>query len=253
MLSFVACSLDENNAKPDPNSNSVNLSQLDVEFKFSTDCLNWNDVKVSLLAGYGLTGVEVQKDGAKIESTYDMYSGLATFTVKGTGKYTIKYSGSADITGVIVQGLDKPFETFTEATKHVASNCNDSEVVNLIIFGKANYTVATGEKVYFHGKGTSVKTVNIIGGNDTAEIFITKDSGSVPSLPYADDGITVAYTGISFDGDNKLQEGGEYSRHFDYLGEADISFKNCTFKKALATRGPDSSVVVENCRFASDS
>ncbi len=45
MLSFVACSSDENNAKPDPNSNSVNLSQLDVEFKFSTDCLNWNEVK----------------------------------------------------------------------------------------------------------------------------------------------------------------------------------------------------------------
>ena len=66
---------------------------------------------------------------------------------------------------------------------------------------------------------------------------------------YADDGITVAYTGISFDGDNKLQEGGEYFRHFDYRGEADISFKNCTFKKALATRGPDSSVVVENCDF----
>lgn len=229
-----------------------NAQKGSVDYDIAVSCdgkICENDVKVSVLAGYGLTGVEVLKDGAKVESTYDMYGGLVAFTVKGEGKYTVKYSGSADITGVIVQGSEKPFKTFDEAVKHVALNCNDSEIVNLIIFGKANYTVATGEKVYFHGKDSSINTVNIVGGNDTAEIFITKESGSVPSLPYADDGVSIAYSGITFQSENELQEGGEYSRHFDYRGDGDIAFRNCTFLKALATRGPKASVEVDGCVF----
>ena len=204
------------------------------------------DATVSLLAGYGLTGVEVQKDGTKIESTYDMYTGLAVFTAK-SGKYTVKYSGKTDIKGVIVQGADEPFNNFKDAVKYAADNCD--EVVNIIIFGRAEYTVATGEKVSFVGSNESIKNVNVVGGNDTAEIFITKDSGSVPSLPYAGEDVYISYSNITFQSENEQQEGGEYSHHFDYRGDADISFRNCTFLKALATRGPKSSVVVDSCVF----
>lgn len=203
-------------------------------------------VTVSILAGYALTGVEVQKDGAKVESAYDMYSGLATFTAL-SGKYTVKYSGTSDIEGVIVQGADQPFKNFNEAVKFAADN--SEEVINIIIFGRAKYTVATGEKVSFVGISEDIKTVNVVGGNDTAEIFITQSSGSVPSLPYAGEGVQINYSGLTFQSENEMQEGGEYSHHFDYRGDADISFRNCTFLKALATRGPKSSVVVDNCVF----
>ncbi len=204
------------------------------------------NVKMFILAGYGLTGVEVLKDGTKVESEYDMYSGLAAFTAS-SGKFTVKYSGNADITGVIVQGADEPFESFNEAVKYAASN--SGEVINIIVFGKADYTVQSGEKIYFAQAESDVKTVNVIGGNDTAEIFITKDSGSVPSLPYAVDGVQINYSNLTFQSENELQEGGEYSRHFDYRGDADIAFRNCTFLKALATRGPKASVVVDSCVF----
>ncbi len=208
-----------------------------------------NEFEISILAGYGLEGVEVLKDGAKIDSTYDMYSGMATFTSKLDGKFTVKYSGSVDIKGVILQGGDQLYNNFNDAVNAAASASLTAEKVTLIVFGKAEYTVQTGQKIQFVTKDGIAENINIIGGNDTAEIFITQDSGSVPSLPYADKGILISYSGITFDSANELQEGGEYSRHFDYRGEADISFKNCTFKKALATRGPNSNVVVENCNF----
>lgn len=208
-----------------------------------------NEFKISILAGYGLEGVEVLKDGAKIDSAYDMYSGMVTFTSKLDGKFTVKYSGSVDIKGVILQGGDQLYTNFNDAVNAAASASVTSEKITLLVFGKAEYTVQSGQKMQFVTNGGVAKNINIVGGNDTAEIFITRDSGSVPSLPYANKGALITYSGITFDGENELQEGGEYSRHFDYRGEANISFKNCTFKKALATRGPSSNVLVEGCNF----
>ncbi len=206
--------------------------------------------KVSLLVGYGFENVEVLVDGNKVDSTYDMYSGKAEFTVTKSCGITVKCSGAVNIQGVIVQGNSNQFKTFNAAIDHVSKTVTDTdEIVTFVVFGKVNYTVTTGQKIYFVGQNKSVKTINVVGGNSTAEIFITEDSGSVPSLPYAVDGVVINYNNMSFDSGNELQVDGEFSRHFDYRGEADISFKNCTFKKALATRGPKSSVVVENCNF----
>ena len=98
------------------------------------------DATVSLIAGYGLTGVEVQKDGTKVESAYDMYTGLVTFTAK-SGKYTVKYSGKTDIKGVIVQGADEPFNNFQNALFTAATGIQDP-----VWFMVENYTV-TAEDV----------------------------------------------------------------------------------------------------------
>ncbi len=208
-------------------------------------------IGVSLLAGYGLEGVEVFADGTKIESKYDMYSGMVEFTAQKSCSITVKYSGSVNIEGILVQGSDKPFGNFNEAISYVTGEGAESigDTVSFIIFGRAEYTVATGEKISFTGDNESIKTVNVLGGNDTAEIFITQSSGLVPSLPYAGQGVQINYSNLSFQSENELLDGGDYSRHFDYRGEADIAFRGCTFKKALATRGPNSSVVVDNCAF----
>ena len=230
---------------------SLGKCELKYNITFKVDGAEYsgtNAFKVSLLSGYGLEGVQVFDGDTKIDSTYGQYSGLVEFSVNKSCCITIRYTGELDLKGVVVGGSQNLFDTFHEAVNYAAQSVN-SEIVNFVVFGRVEYTVATGEKIDFVGNNKALKTVNVRSGNSTAEIFITKESGSVPSLPYATNGIQINYSNMTFDGDNELQEGGEYSRHFDYRGEADISFKGCTFKKALATRGPSSNVVIKNCDF----
>ena len=223
--------------------------QLDYTVKFADGVQYTNAVEFSILIGYGLEGVEVTYDGAKAESTYNKYSGSVKFSaVPKNTAIKVTYSGVTEMEGVLVQGKETVYTTYNDALDGARDN-QTFETLTFVVFGRVNYTVTTGQKIYFTGENSQVKTVNIIGGNDTAEIFITQDSGSVPSLPYAGRDLQINYLNMSFDSENELQEGGEFSRHFDYRGEADISFKNCTFKKALATRGPNSSVVVDSCNF----
>lgn len=223
--------------------------QLDYTVKFAEGVQYTNAIELSVLVGYGLEGVEVTFDGTKVESTYNKYSGSVKFSVvPKNAVIKVSYSGVTEINGVLVQGNETVYTTYNDALDSARDN-QTFEILTFVVFGRVNYTVTTGQKIYFTGENSQVKTINIIGGNETAEIFITEDSGSVPSLPYAGNGLQINYLNMSFDSGNELQVDGEFSRHFDYRGEADISFKNCTFKKALATRGPNSSVVVDNCNF----
>ena len=76
-------------------------------------------------------------------------------------------------------------------------------------------------------------------------MVIDVSSGSLPSLPYASKGIQINYSNLMFDSEKTSD-----AMHFDYRADADISFRNCTFKRALATRGPSSNVVVDHCVFS---
>ncbi len=219
------------------------VAEFDIERKFNSI------IEMTVLVGYGLEGVEVSWGNDKIESTYDKFTGSVTFKVKPqSSSFKVQYTGSVDITCVVVQGSNKQFTNFNEAIDHAVNN-PQGEIVTFVVFGKADYTVGLGEKVSFIGQNTNIKTVNVIGGNDTAEIHITQESNGVPSLPYAGKDVSINYSNLTFQSDNELQEGGEYARHIDYRGEADIAFRNCRFKKALAARGPGSDVIVENCDF----
>lgn len=219
------------------------VAEFDIERKFKSA------IEMTVLVGYGLDGVEVTWGGDKIESSYDKFTGSVTFkVVPQSSSFKVQYTGSVDMTGVVVQGSNKQFANFNEAINHAVNN-PQGEILTFVIFGKADYTVDLGEKVSFVGQNTNIKKVNVIGGNDTAEIHITQESNGVPSLPYAGKDVSINYSNLTFQSDNEHQEGGEYARHIDYRGEADIAFRNCHFKKALAARGPNSSVVVENCDF----
>ena len=204
-------------------------------------------VELSLSVGCGFESVEIYSGETKTDADYNMYTGTAVFNIIAGGTFTVKNSGRVDISGVMVQGADKPFDDFNAAVNYVV-NANASEIgetVKYIVFGKVKYHVAEGEKVSLVGEHSQVKTVKVTGADDEAEIVIDGDSGSLPSLPYADKGVGIIYSDIVFDSEKTSDV-----KNLDYRGNADITFKNCTFKRALATRGPSSDVVIDGCLFA---
>lgn len=230
---------------------SATDSEVSYSISFKADGEEYSgDVTVSLLAGYGLSCIEVSSGDQAITSEYDMYSGLAVFTAQ-SGNITVKNSGASDAVGVLVSGSNKPFPDFNSAIDFAASSVK-TESVTFIVLGRAEYTVKSGEKIAFDQDNEYIKTVNVVGGNKTAEIFITKASDEVPSLPYASNGVKINYSNLTFDSENEMMAEIDYSHHFDYRGDADISFMGCTFLKALATRGPKSNVTVDHCIFKCD-
>lgn len=205
------------------------------------------NASVSLLIGYGLETVEIYSGEQKLVSEYDMYSGKAHFDTCD-GDITVKYTQKDNLIGVAVKGSDKMFDSFNSALDFAVENAS-GDSLNMIIFGKANYTVKNGDKLRFTNEGSTVKQISVVGGNSSAEIFITRDSDQTPSLPYADKGVEIRYIGISFQSENEVMADIDYSHHIDYRANADIYFGNCVFYKALATRGPSSNVTVDRCTF----
>ncbi len=204
-------------------------------------------VSVSLLIGYGLENVEIYSGEQRLVSEYDMYSGKARFDTCG-GDITVKYTQKTDISGVAVKGSDKMFDSFNSALDFAVKNAS-GDSLNMIIFGRANYTVKNGDKLRFTKEGSTVSQISVVGGNASAEIFITRDSDQAPSLPYADKGAEISYIGISFQSENEVMADIDYSHNIDYRANADIYFGNCVFYKALATRGASSNVTVDRCIF----
>ncbi len=206
-----------------------------------------NPVSISLLAGYGLEGVKVTFNSAEIASTYSKYSGRVEFEITANGTYTVSYSGKTELSGVAVGTANKTFNTLKEAISFVQSQPSSEvpETIEFVIFGKSMYLVEEGEVISFVGNHSHVKNINITGGDAAAELVIDKNSGSLPSLPIADKGMKITYSGLTFDSEKT-----DGIKHFDYRGDADISLLECTFKQAIANRGAYSNVVVDGCVFA---
>ena len=86
------------------------VAEFDIERKFKSA------IEMTVLVGYGLDGVEVTWGGDKIESSYDKFTGSVTFkVVPQSSSFKVQYTGSVDMTGVVVQGSDKQFANFNEA------------------------------------------------------------------------------------------------------------------------------------------
>lgn len=207
--------------------------------------------EISLLIGYGYQSVEVLLNGNKVNFSYGMYDGRVVFNVTANGVYTVAKSNKIDIKGVVVNGVSREsenvFTSFDEAIEYVVGLpvSDVEENITYFIFGEVKYLVEEGEMISFTGDNAKIKSVSVIGATEDATLIIDGMSGSLPSLPAAEKGVKISYSDLLMNSEKQ-----DDYRCFDYRGNADITFKNCTFKRALAARGPQSNVVVDGCTFA---
>jgi hypothetical protein len=207
--------------------------------------------EISLLIGYGYQSVEVLLNGNKVNFSYGMYDGRVVFNVTANGVYTIAKSNKIDIKGVVVNGVslqsDNTFASLDEAIDYVVAQpfSDVEENITYFIFSEVKYLVEEGEIISFTGDNAKIKSVSVIGATEDATLIIDGMSGSLPSLPAAEKGVKISYSDLLMNSEKQ-----DDYRCFDYRGNADITFKNCTFKRALAARGPQSNVVVDGCTFA---
>ncbi len=222
------------------------------DIKLSVDGKDYTGgAEISLLAGYGYQSVDVSLNGNKVNFSYGMYDGRIVFNTTANGVYTIAKSNKIDIKGIAVNGvslqIESVFTSFDAAIEYVVGLpvSDVEENITYFIFGEVKYLVDEGEVFTFTGENTKIKSVNVVGATEDAALIIDGMSGSLPSLPEAEKGVKISYSDLLMDSEKE-----DDYRCFDYRGNADITFKNCTFKRALAARGPQSNVVVDGCTFA---
>lgn len=199
---------------------------------------------VSILAGFGLESVTVTRDGVAVDSTYSAENGTVTFKAQ-SGTYTVSYADKSNVSGVKVTGSNNMFNNLTDAIYYINSRGADTpENIVFTIFGKVYYSVPAGTTVSFISQNANVNSITVAGANSTAKLVIPSDSAELSSLPYANDSTKILYTNLALD-----SEKADGTKHLDYRGNSDISFKYCVFERAISTRGMLSDVTIDRCEF----
>ncbi len=203
-----------------------------------------SSASVSILAGFGLENVAVTCDGATIDSTYSAEKGTVNFKAQ-SGTYTISYADKSNVAGVKVTGTNNMFNNLTDAIYFINSLDSDApKNIVFTIYGEVFYNVPVGTTISFVSKNANVNSITVAGGNSTAKLIIPSYSAELSSLPYANDSSKILYTNLTLDSEKV-----DGTKHLDYRGNSDISFKYCVFERAISTRGVLSNVTIDRCEF----
>ncbi len=199
---------------------------------------------VSILVGFGLENVTVTRDGNAVDSTYSVENGMITFEAE-SGTYTVNYDDKSNVAGVKVTGSDTMFNDLTEAIMYI-NGLGDDVPKNIVfsVFGEVYYNVPEGQALSFVARTATVDSVTVAGANSTAKVTIPSYSAQLPSLPTANDSAKLLYINLTLDSEKV-----DNTKHLDYRGNSDIAFRNCTFERAISTRGMKSNVLIDRCEF----
>lgn len=203
-----------------------------------------HSAKASILVGYGLENVAVTCNGNAVDSTYSAENGTVTFEAQ-SGTYTVSYKDNSNVAGVKVTGSDAMFSDLSEAIEYMNSLGNDvPKNIVFSIFGEVFYNVPNGQALSFVSRNATVDSITVAGANSTAKLTIPSYSAELPSLPTANDSAKILYINLTLDSEKV-----DGTKHLDYRGNSDISFRSCVFERAISTRGAKSDVVIDRCEF----